>query len=339
MTNLCTTYLGLSLKNPLVASSSPFSEKLDSARQLEEAGIGAIVMYSLFEEQIIHESLELDYYLERGTHAFAEAMTYFPDVGRYRLDPDKYLDRVRELKRGLSIPLIASLNGVSTGGWTSYAKKIEEAGADALELNLYYLPTDPDVTAGELEDRYVELVQTVRSIVRMPLAVKLGPFFTALPNLARRLAGAGADGLVLFNRFYQPDLDLDTLQVTPNLTLSRSEELRLPMRWIAILHGRVDADLALTTGVHTADDVAKSLLAGATVAMMASELLQKGPGRAAVILSELVKWMEAHDYESVEQMRGAMSQQAVAEPAAFERANYIKVLSSFDPGAASIRER
>jgi dihydroorotate dehydrogenase (fumarate) len=339
MIDLTTTYLGLQLKSPLVASSSPLSEKLEAARQLEKAGIAAIVMYSLFEEQIIHESLELNYYLDRGTLAFAEAMTYYPEVERYKLSPEKYLDKVRELKRGLGIPVIASLNGVSAGGWINYAKKIEEAGADALELNLYYLPTDADVTAGELEDRYVKLVETVRSSVHIPLAVKLGPFFTALPNLARRLAGAGANGLVLFNRFYQPDLDLDSLQVTPSLTLSRSEELRLPMRWIAILHGRVNADLALTSGVHTAEDVAKSLLAGATVAMMASELLKNGPGRASVVLSELTKWMEEHNYQSVEQMRGAMSQKSVAEPAAFERANYIKVLSSFDPRAASMRER
>ena len=338
MTDLNTTYLGLQLKNPLVASASPFSEKVETARHLEEAGIGAIVMYSLFEEQIIHESLELDYYLERGTYAFAEAMTYFPDSGHYKLAPEKYLDKVRELKRALRVPVIASLNGVSTGGWTGYARKIEDAGADALELNLYYLSTDPDVIAGDLEDRYVELVRTVRSSVRIPLAVKLGPFFTALPNLARRLADAGADGLVLFNRFYQPDFDLDSLEVVPNLTLSHSEELRLPLRWIAILHGRVKADLALTTGVHTAEDVVKSLMAGATVAMMASELLKNGPGRVTAILAELTRWIEEHGYESVEQLRGAMSQRSVAEPGAFERANYIKVLSSFDVNAMSARQ-
>ena len=339
MTDLQTTYMGLQLKNPLVASASPFSEKVESARQLEEAGIAAIVMHSLFEEQIIHESLELDYYLERGTHAFAEAMTYFPDTGRYGWGPERYLDKVRELKRVLGMPVIASLNGASTRGWTSYAKKTEEAGADALELNLYYLSTDPDVTSGELEDRYVQIVRSVRSSVRIPLAVKLGPFFTSLPNLARRLCDAGASGLVLFNRFYQPDFDLNELEVVPHLTLSRSEEMRLPLRWIAILHGRVKADLALTTGVHTTDDAAKSLLAGATVVMMASELLQNGPRRATAILSELAQWMDEHEYGSVEQMRGAMSQQSVAEPAAFERANYIKVLSSFDAQALSTRQR
>ncbi|MGQ9786252.1 MAG: dihydroorotate dehydrogenase-like protein [Anaerolineae bacterium] len=339
MADLCTTYLGLPLKNPLVASASPLSEKVETARQLEEAGVAAIVMYSLFEEQIIHESLELDYYLERGTYAYAEALTYFPNLGRYALEPDKYLERIRELKRNLSVPIIANLNGASLGGWVKYAQKIEDAGADALELNIYYLSTEPDVTAVELEDRYVQLVQSVRSSVRIPLAVKLSPFFTALPNMAKRLVEAGADGLVLFNRFYQPDFDLETLEVVPNLTLSRPEELRLPLRWIAILYGRVKADLALTTGVHSGREVAKSILAGATVAMTASALLLNGPGRASTMLDELRQWMEEHEYTSVAQMRGAMSQQAVTESAAFERANYARVLSAFDPNAISPRER
>ncbi|MGQ9501540.1 MAG: dihydroorotate dehydrogenase-like protein [Anaerolineae bacterium] len=339
MADLCTTYLGLPLKNPLVASASPLSEKVETARQLEEAGVAAIVMYSLFEEQIIHESLELDYYLERGTYAYAEALTYFPNLGRYALEPDKYLERIRELKRNLSVPIIANLNGASLGGWVKYAQKIEDAGADALELNIYYLSTEPDVTAVELEDRYVQLVQSVRSSVRIPLAVKLSPFFTALPNMAKRLVEAGADGLVLFNRFYQPDFDLETLEVVPNLTLSRPEELRLPLRWIAILYGRVEADLALTTGVHSGREVAKSILAGATVAMTASALLLNGPGRASTMLDELRQWMEEHEYTSVAQMRGAMSQQAVTESAAFERANYARVLSAFDPNAISPRER
>ncbi|MDW8071178.1 MAG: dihydroorotate dehydrogenase-like protein [Anaerolineae bacterium] len=339
MVDLRTTYLGLQLKNPLVASASPLSEKVEMARQLEEAGIGAIVMYSLFEEQIIHESLELDYYLERGTYTYPEALTYFPDVGRYALTPDKYLDRIRELKRHLSVPIIASLNGASPGGWIKYAQKIEDAGADALELNIYYLAIDPNLTAAELEERYVQLVQSVRASVRIPLAVKLSPFFTALPHTTKRLVEAGADGLVLFNRFYQPDFDLDTLEVVPNLTLSRPEEMRLPLRWIAILYGRVSADLALTTGVHSGRDVAKAILAGAAVAMTTSALLLHGPHHAATMLTELQQWMEEHGYTTVTQMRGAMSQQAVAEPAAFERANYAKVLSSFDLNAISVRER
>jgi dihydroorotate dehydrogenase (fumarate) len=338
MTDLNTTYLGLPLKNPLVASASPLSEKVETARQLEEAGLAAIVMYSLFEEQIIHESLELDYYLDRGTYAYAEAMTYFPDVGHYALGPEKYLGKIGELKRALSVPIIASLNGASTGGWISYAKNMESAGADALELNLYYLSADPDLTAAELENRYAELVHTVCSSIQIPVAVKLGPFFTALPNLARRIAEAGAQGLVLFNRFYQPDFDLNTLEVVPNLTLSRPEELRLPLRWVAMLYGRVKADLALTTGVHSAEDIVKSLLAGAAVAMTTSELLRNGPGRATAMLADLERWMVEHDYESVSQMQGAMSQQSVAEPAAFERANYIKVLSSFDVNSMSARD-
>lgn len=339
MTDLSTTYLGLPLKNPLVASASPFSEKVETARQLEDAGIAAIVMYSLFEEQIIHESLELDYYLDRGTYAFAEAMTYFPDVGHYKLGPEKYLDKIRELKQALHVPVIGSLNGASTGGWIEYSKKIEDAGADALELNLYYLSADPALTGLELEQRYTDLVHTVCSSVRIPVAVKLGPFFTALPNVAVRMAEAGAKGLVLFNRFYQPDFDLNVLEVTPNLILSRPEELRLPLRWIAMLYGRVNADLALTTGVHSAEDIVKSVLAGATVAMTTSALLRHGPERAAVMLADLERWMVEHDYESAGQMRGAMSQQSVAEPAAFERANYIKVLSTFDARAASLREQ
>lgn len=339
MTDLSTTYLGLSLKNPLVASASPLSEKVETARQLEESGIAAIVMYSLFEEQIIHESLELDYYLDRGTYAFAEAMTYFPEVGHYKLAPEKYLDQVRALKRALSVPVIGSLNGASTGGWIEYSKKIEDAGADALELNLYYLSADPALTGVELEKRYADLVHTVCSSVRIPVAVKVGPFFTALPNVATRLVEAGARGLVLFNRFYQPDFDLNSLEVTPNLTLSRPEELRLPLRWIAMLYGRVNADLALTTGVHSAEEIVKSVLAGAAVAMTASALLRHGPERAAVMLDDLERWMVEHDYRSIREMKGAMSQQSVAEPAAFERANYIKVLSTFDAHAASLRER
>ena len=339
MVDLNTTYLGLQLKNPLVASASPLSENVDTARRLEDAGIAAIVMYSLFEEQIISESLELDYYLNRGTDAFSEAMTYFPDTPRYRLGPETYLDRINALKQSISVPIIASLNGVSTGGWVKYAQKMEEAGADALELNLYYLSTDPSVTSSDVESGYTALIGDIRAQVTIPLAVKLSPFFTALPNVATRLAEAGANGLVLFNRFYQPDLDLERLEVVPNLALSTSAELRLPLRWIAILHGRVDADLALSSGVHTAEDALKAVMAGAKVAMLASVLLRNGIDRVTQILEDMQGWMENHEYESISQMRGSMSQQSVAEPAAFERANYIKVLSSFDPNAMAARDR
>jgi dihydroorotate dehydrogenase (fumarate) len=329
MPDLSTTYLGLTLRNPLVASASPLSRKLDTARRLDEAGIGAIVMYSLFEEQIIHESLELDYYLTRGTESFAEALSYFPDLGSYSIGPAKYLDHLGDIKKAVSVPVIASLNGVSKGGWTRYAHFMEEAGADALELNLYYLATDPGLTAAQLEDTYAELVAEVRSAVRIPLAVKLSPFVTSLPNFARRLAEAGADGLVLFNRFYQPDFDLEELEITHTLVLSDSDELRLPLRWISILHGKVNADLALTTGVHDHLDVLKGLMAGASVTMLASELLQNGIARVPAILDEMTRWMDDHEYTSVRQMVGSMSQGSVKDPAAFERANYMRVLSSW----------
>ena len=276
MTDLSTTYLGLNLKNPLVASASPLSKNIDKARKLEEAGVSAIVMYSLFEEQIIHESLELDHYLTRGTDSFAEAMSYLPDGGTYSVGPEKYLNQVAGLKKALKIPVIGSLNGVSKGGWTKYAKQIQDAGADALELNLYYIPTDLDLTAQELENAQVELVAEVKSAISIPLAVKLSPFITALPNFARRIVEAGANGLVLFNRFYQPDFDLNELKIVPSLDLSTSAELRLPLRWISILHGKINADFALTSGVHTANDVLKAMMAGAKVAMMASDLLRNG---------------------------------------------------------------
>jgi len=329
MTDLSTTYLGLNLKNPLVAAASPFSKNIDKARKLEEAGIAAIVMYSLFEEQIIHESLELDHYLTRGTDSFAEAMTYLPDGGVYSVGPEKYLDQVAGLKKALKIPVIGSLNGVSKGGWTSYAKQIQDAGADALELNLYYIPTDLDLTAQELENAQVELVAEVKSSISIPLAVKLSPFITALPNFARRIVEAGADGLVLFNRFYQPDFDLNELKIVPSLDLSTSAELRLPLRWISILHGKVNADFALTSGVHTANDVLKTMMAGAKVAMMASNLLANGERVIPSMLTELEAWMKEREYVSIKQMQGSMSQKSVKEPAAFERANYMNVLNSF----------
>jgi len=329
MTDLSTTYLGLNLKNPLVAAASPFSKNIDKARKLEDAGISAIVMYSLFEEQIIHESLELDHYLTRGTDSFAEAMTYLPDGGVYSVGPEKYLDQVAGLKKALKIPVIGSLNGVSKGGWTSYAKQIQDAGADALELNLYYIPTDLDLTAQELENAQVELVAEVKSSISIPLAVKLSPFITALPNFARRIVEAGADGLVLFNRFYQPDFDLNELKIVPSLDLSTSAELRLPLRWISILHGKINTDFALTSGVHTANDVLKTMMAGAKVAMMASNLLANGEQIIPSMLTQLEVWMKEREYVSIKQMQGSMSQKSVKEPAAFERANYMNVLNSF----------
>ncbi|MBN1146760.1 MAG: dihydroorotate dehydrogenase-like protein [Anaerolineales bacterium] len=329
MVDLTTTYLGLNLKNPLVASSSPLTQKAETVKQLEKAGVSAIVMHSLFEEQIIQESLKLHRDLERGAHAFAEAMDYLPTYGQYSVGPEAYLERLSEIKKSVGIPVIGSLNGITSGGWTEYAHKIEQAGADALELNLYDLATDPNVTAAEIEQRSITLVSEVRERVSIPIAIKLSPFYTALPNFARRLSEAGANGLVLFNRFYQPDFDLEELEVTPNLVLSTSHEMRLPLRWIAILYGRIQIDFALTSGVHTAPDVLKAIMAGASVTTVTSEFLQNGIPRAAEILADVEAWMEEHEYESIEQMKGSMSQQAVAEPEFFERANYMKVLSSY----------
>ncbi|HEX9091245.1 MAG TPA: dihydroorotate dehydrogenase-like protein [Anaerolineales bacterium] len=330
MADLTTTYLGLKLKNPLVASPSPVSEKVENVKRLEEAGVAAVVMYSLFEEQVIHESLELDHYLNQGTESFAEALTYLPNMGRYSLAPEKYIERLQKTKLAVNIPVMGSLNGVSTGGWIEYAQKIQDAGADALELNLYYLPNDINLTSTELEENSLKLVGNIRRGIKIPLAVKLAPFYSAIPNFAKHLVEAGADGLVLFNRFYQPDLDLEKLEVVPNLVLSNSDELRLPLRWIAILYGKVKVDLALTTGVHTAEDALKAIMAGANVAMSTSAILKHGVAAIQQILSGMQAWMIEHEYESVTQMRGSMSQGAVADPAAFERANYMKVLNSFN---------
>ncbi len=329
MTDLSTTYLGLPLRNPIVASASPLSRKIDRAKKLEEAGIAAIVMYSLFEEQIIHESLELDHYLNRGSDSFAEALSYLPDGGLYGISPEKYLNQVAGLKKALTIPVIGSLNGVSKGGWTDYARRIEEAGADAVELNMYYIPTDIHMTSSNIEDMQVELVAEVKSAIKIPLAVKLSPFYTSLPHFTKRLVEAGADGLVLFNRFYQPDFDLDELEIHHSLDLSDSSDLRLPLRWISILYGKLNVDFALTSGVHTYTDALKAMMAGAKVAMMASNLLQFGEDVVGSILAYLQAWMKEHEYESIRQMQGSMSQKSVKEPEAFERANYMKVLNNF----------
>jgi len=329
MIDLKTTYLGLKLNNPLVASASPLSKKVDYVKRMEEAGIAAVVMYSLFEEQITHESLELDHFLSRNTNSSSEAMSYLPDSGQYSLLPEKYLENIGKLKKAVKIPVIGSLNGVSKGGWVRYARNIQDAGADALELNLYYIPTDPTLTAQELEDAQVELVADVKSSIKIPLAVKLSPYYSSLPNFVGRLDAKGVNGLVLFNRFYQPDFDLEDLKIAHTLELSISNDLRLPLRWISILQSQVKADFALTSGVHTYQSVLKAMMAGARVAMLASELLQNGIERIPAILQDLEVWMQEHEYTSIKQMQGSMSQKSVAEPAAFERANYMKVLSSF----------
>ena len=329
--DLTTTYLGLKLKNPLVPSSSPLSRNLSSLKRMEDSGAAAIVLYSLFEEQITLESHTLNHYLTQGVESFPEALTYFPEAAEYDTGPKDYLEHIRKAKDALDIPIIASLNGVSTGGWVKYARNIQDAGADALELNIYYLPTDPNITGAEVEQIYLDVLRDVKEAVTIPVAMKLSPYFSALANMARQLDGGSADGLVLFNRFYQPDLDIENLEVVPHLLLSTSSELRLPLRWIAILYGRIEADLALTTGIHTAEDVLKGLMAGASVTMLASELLRNGVGRVGEILVDLERWLVEYEYESINQLQGSLSQINCAEPAAFERANYMRVLSSFAP--------
>ena len=326
--DLSTRYMGLTLKNPLIAASSPLTAHLDTIRQLEEVGAAAVVLHSLFEEQITLESQYLDHFLTHGTDSFAEAQSYFPDMATYNVGPDGYLEEIRRAKAAVGIPVIGSLNGVSAGGWTKYAKLIQEAGADALELNIYYIPTDPELSGAEVEGMYLDIVKEVKQTVSIPVAVKLSPYFSSTANMAKRLTESGADALVLFNRFYQPDLDLEQLEVTPHLVLSNSNELRLPLRWAAILYGKVRADLAITSGVHTHEDVLKAMMAGAKATLLASTLLQNGVGRLGRILESMEKWMEEHEYGSIEQMQGSLSQKHVAEPAAFERANYMKVIGS-----------
>ncbi|RMF04150.1 MAG: dihydroorotate dehydrogenase-like protein [Chloroflexi bacterium] len=337
--DLTTRYLGLTLKNPIVPSASPMSETIDGICKMEDAGASAIVLYSLFEEQINAESHELDHYLSYGIESFAEALNYFPEAETYAVGPDKYLNLINRAKQVTDIPIIGSLNGVSSGGWIDYATKIEQAGADALELNIYYIPTDVNLPGTEVEQMYVDVVRDVKNSVSIPVAVKVSPYFSSTAHMAKKLVEAGASGLVLFNRFYQPDFDLEKLEVAPRLALSSvntPNALRLPLRWIAILYGQLDVDFALTSGIHTYQDVLKGLMAGANVTMMASELLHFGTGRITEILADLQAWMEEHEYESVKQMQGSMSQKHVAEPAAFERANYMKVLHSWRPDPTTV---
>jgi len=327
--DLRTRYLGLELANPLVPSASPLSQRIDTLHRLEDAGAAAVVMQSLFEEQIEHESIQIHGVLEWAAESFPEALSYFPELEDYNTGPDAYLSHLELTKRELTIPVIGSLNGVSSGGWVKYAKRIQDAGADALELNVYFVAADPDMVAEDVERRYVDLVAEVRSSIEIPLAVKVGPYFSSFGNMARRLAEAGADGLVLFNRFLQPDIDLEELRADPTLRLSTPDELRLPLRWIAILHGRIDLSLAATSGVHGADGALKLLLAGADVTMMASALIQHGPEHLATVLDGIGAWLEEHEYESVQQMKGSMSQVKCEEPIAFERSNYMHALVNF----------
>lgn len=327
--DLTTTYLGMTLRTPLVASASPLSEEIDTIRRMEDAGISAVVLHSLFEEQIAGDELEMHHRTSEPAYSYAEALTYFPEPSDWKLGPEEYLEHVRRAKEAVSVPIVASLNGSSLGGWVSYAGLLERAGADALELNLYSIPADAGVSGAEVEQRYLDVARAVRESVTIPVAVKLSPFFSSMANMARRLEDAGADGLVLFNRFYQPDIDLEALEVVPNILLSTPQALRLPLRWIAILRGQLRLSLAATSGVHWAHDVLKMLLVGADATMLCSTLLRHGVETITTIEAGVRDWMERHEYESVRQMQGSMSQRKSASPAAFERAQYIKTLHSY----------
>ena len=327
--DLSTTYLGLKLRSPLVASASPLSESIDNIKRMQDAGASAVVLYSLFEEQIRREREALYYYLTHGTESYAEALTYFPEPVTYHAKPEEYLEHIRKAKAAVDIPVIASLNGSTIGGWTQYATKMQEAGADALELNIYYIPTNVEMTAVEVEQTYINILSAVKSVVSIPVAVKLSPFFSNMANMAKQLDQAGADALVLFNRFYQPDIDLEELEIRPNVILSSPQALRLPLRWIALLYGRISANLAATSGIHTAEDVLKVMMVGANVAMMTSALLKNGIDHLSVVERGVADWMERREYVSIEQMRGSMSQINSDDPSAFERAQYMRSLTTY----------
>ncbi len=338
MIDLTTTYLGLQLRTPLVASASPLSQEIDSIRRLEDAGASAVVLYSLFEEQLRQESFELEHHLSEGTNSFAEASSFFPQPDEFRLGPEGYLNHIYRAKKAVSVPIIASLNGATVGGWTQYAKLIEQAGADALECNIYSIPTDPELTSIAVEQQYLDILTAVKSVVTIPVAVKLSPFFSNMANMAKRLDQAGANALVLFNRFYQPDINLDELEIQPNVLLSTPQALRLPLTWIGILYGRLQANLAATSGVHGPEDVVKLLMVGADVTMLCSTLLRNGISHLEYIEDGLLEWMEKHEYESVQQMKGSMSQIRCPNPSAFERAQYMKAVKSVKHVRVTARE-
>ncbi len=338
MIDLKTNYLGLQLRTPLVASASPLSQEIDNIRRLQDAGASAVVLYSLFEEQLRQESFELEHHLSQGTDSFAEASSFFPQPDEFHLGPEGYLDHIRRAKKAVSIPIIASLNGTTTGGWTTYARLIEQAGADALECNIYSIAADPDLTSSQVEQEYIDILKAIKSVVKIPVAVKLGPFFSNMANMAKRLDDAGANGLVLFNRFYQPDVNLDELEIQPNVLLSTPQALRLPLTWIGILYGRIRANLAATSGVHGPEDVIKLLMVGADVTMLCSALLRNGIEYLQHVEAGMREWMEKHEYESVQQMKGSMSQIRCPNPAAFERAQYMKAVKSIQHVVVTNRE-
>lgn len=334
--DLSTTYLGMNLRTPLVPSASPLSETIDNIKQMEDAGASAVVLYSLFEEQLRMEAQELDYYTTRGTESFAEALSYFPEPDEYKLGPEEYLEHIRKAKDAVDIPIIASLNGSTRGGWTEFARRIEQAGANALELNIYYIPADIDLSGQEVENTYLDIVRSVKDVVSIPIAVKLSPFFSNLAHMATQLVDVGTEGLVLFNRFYQPDIDLERLEVHPHLLLSTPHALRLPLRWIAILYSHVKANFAATSGVHSAQDVIKTLMVGADVSMLCSALLRNGIGHIRRIEQDMIEWMKEHEYESVRQMQGSMSQSHTENPGTYERAQYMKALTFYQREQAYI---
>lgn len=326
--DLSTTYLGMSLKSPLVASASPLSNKIETIREMEDAGAAAVVLYSLFEEQLKREQEELHHHLTYGTESYAEALSYFPEPEEFAVGPESYLDHIRKAKEAVDIPIIASLNGSSPGGWIDFAQQMADAGADALELNIYYIPTGMDEPGSSVEQLYVDIVQSVCQSVEIPVAVKVSPYFSNMAYMAKQMVNAGAAGLVLFNRFYQPDIDLDELEVTPNVLLSTPQAMRLPLRWVAILYGRLDASLAATSGIHQPEDVLKMLMAGADVTMMASALMRYGVDHLKTVEEGLRQWMIEREYESVTQMKGSLSQKNVADPSSFERAQYMRAIKS-----------
>lgn len=328
MVDLRTRYLGLELAHPIVASASPLSKDEGGVKRLEDGGAAAVVMSSLFEEQLRQEAAAVDYLMTFGAQSHGEAADYFPNV-QFRVGPERYLELLRRAREAVRIPVIASLNGVTSEGWIDYAKQLHQAGAAAIELNVYYLPSDLTETGAEVEQRYLDILRAVKAVVPIPVAMKLGPFFSAFGHMARSLDEAGADGLVLFNRFYQPDFDLEKMEVAPDLELSSPSEIRLPLRWIAVLHGKIKASLAATTGVHTAREVLKYILAGADVVMSTSAVLRHGPAHFRTLVNELQQWLEQRGYISVSQLRGAMSQSKVRDPAAFTRSNYIHMLEQF----------
>jgi dihydroorotate dehydrogenase (fumarate) len=329
--DLSTTYLGLKLRTPLVPSASPLSDTVDNIKRMEDAGASAVVLYSLFEEQIRYDRYELHWHLTHGTESYPEALTYFPDPAEFQVGPEQYLRHIAQAKAAVGIPIIASLNGSTHSGWTNFAKQIQQAGADALELNIYSIPTDLDQPGSEVEQGYIDILEAVKSEVTIPVAVKVSPFFSNFANMARRLDEAGASGLVLFNRFYQPDIELETLEVAPNILYSTPMAMRVPLRWIAILYERVGLSLAATSGIHRGADALKMLLAGADVTMLCSVLLRHGIPRLREIENEIRAWMEEHEYESVEQLKGSLSQKNCADPSAFERAQYMRAIAGYLP--------